>query len=172
MASVADAAMLRSELSGSVVMKKTVVHLLMVSMYLFVSGGGGGCKKSVPTEEMTHAAEVAKTDATGEEAEVVSGDVGAMIDLRILYAGLPDTDRQKDFVKFLSGHFEKVGVGDYLNFRAEQADGFDVVILDHDGADFRAPRPDVPRDYSRATVTMGVPGAFISNSLGLKTGYL
>jgi hypothetical protein len=107
-----------------------------------------------------------------EPAEVVSGDVGEKIDLRILYAGLPDTDRQKDFVKFLSGHFEKVGVGDYLNFTSDQADGFDVVILDHDGAEFRAPRPDVGRDYSRATVTMGVPGAFISSSLGLKTEYL
>ncbi len=172
MAPVADQAMLKSELSVSIVMKKTVVFLLIVSMYLFVSGGVGGCKKSVPTEEMTEAAEVAKTDATGEEVEVVSGDVGEKIDLRILYAGLPDTDRQKDFVKFLGGHFEKVGVGDYLNFRAEQADGFDVVILDHDGADFRAPRPDVSRDYSRATVTMGVPGADICSRLDLKTGYL
>ncbi len=148
-----------NELSGSVVMKKAVVYLLMVSMYLFVSGGGSGCKKSVPGEEMTG------------PAEVVSGDVGEKIDLRILYAGLPDTDRKKDFVKFLSGHFEKVGVGDYLNFRAEQADGFDVVILDHDGADFRALRPDVPRDYSRATITMGVPGALICSNLGLKTAY-
>ncbi len=106
-----------------------------------------------------------------EAGKVVIDESTAKIDLRILYAGLPDTDRQKDFVKFLSGHFEKVGVGDYLNFRAEQANGFDVVILDHDGADFRAPRPDVPRDYSRATITMGVPGALICSNLGLKTAY-
>jgi hypothetical protein len=152
-------------------MKKTVVYLLMVSMCLFAAGGVSGCKKSVPPEEMTEPAEVAKTDAAVEEAEVVSGDAGAKIDLRILYAGLPDTDRQKDFVKFLSGHFEKVKVGDYLNFKAEQADGFDVVILDHDGVDEKAPRPDVPRDYSRATVTMGVPGADICSRLDLKTGY-
>ena len=152
-------------------MKKTVVYVLMVSMCLFASGGGSGCKKSVPTEEMTEPVEVAKADATVEEVEVVSGDAGAKIDLRILYAGLADTDRQKDFVKFLSGHFEKVKASDYLNFRAEQADGFDVVILDHDGAEFRAPRPDVPRDYSRATITMGVPGALICSNLGLKTAY-
>ena len=105
------------------------------------------------------------------KVEVVSGDAGGKINLKILYAGLLDTDRQKDFVKFLGGHFEKVGVGDYLNFRAEQADGFDVVILDHDGAEFRSPRPDVPRDYSRATITMGVPGALICSNLGLKTAY-
>ncbi len=153
-------------------MKKTVVHLLMVSMYLFVSGGGSGCKKSVPTEEMTDAAEVAKAHATGEEAEVVSSDVGAKIDLRILYAGLPDTDRNKDFTEFLSGHFRKVGTVNYNDFKPELADGFDVVILDHDGVDTRAPVPELSRSYSRATVTMGVPGADICSRLGLKTGYL
>lgn len=153
-------------------MKKRVVYLLMVSMYLLVSGGVSGCKKSVPTGEMTEPVEVVKADATVEEAEVVSGDAGAKIDLRILYAGLPDTDRQKDFVKFLSGHFEKVKASDYLNFKAEQADGFDVVILDHDGVDTGAPTPKLSRDYSRATVTMGVPGADICSRLSLKTGYL
>ncbi len=161
-----------NELSGSVVMKKAIVHLLMVSMYLFVSGGGSGCKKSVPTEEMTEPAEVTKADATGEEAEVVSGDVGEKIDLRILYAGLPDTDRQKDFVKFLSGHFQRVGTVNYNYFKPELAEGFDVVILDHDGVDTGAPTPNLSRDYSRATVTMGVPGADICSRLSLKTGYL
>ena len=152
-----------NELSGSVVMKKTVVYLLMGSMYLFVSGGGSGCKKSGPGEEMTEPA---------EEAEIVSGDVGEKIDLRILYAGLPDTDRQKDFVKFLSGHFQRVGVVNYNHFKPELADGFDVVILDHDGVDTGAPTPNLSRDYSRATVTMGVPGADICSRLSLKTGYL
>lgn len=141
-------------------MRKAVVHLLMVSMYLFVSGSGSGCKKSVPGEEMT------------EPAEVVSGDVGEKIDLRILYAGLPDTDRNRDFTEFLSGHFRKVGIVNYNYFKPELAEGFDVVIFDHDGVDFSAPTPNLSRDYSRATVTMGVPGADICSRLGLKTGYL
>ncbi len=152
-------------------MKKAVVLLLTVSIGVYVLGGVGGCKKSVPDGGAGRTARPEETERVDKEVEVVSDEGGEKIDLRILYAGLPDTDRQKDFVKFLSGHFEKVGVGDYLNFRADQADGFDVVILDHDGADFWAPRPDVPRDYSRATITMGVPGALICSNLGLKTAY-
>lgn len=153
-------------------MKKMIVCVQAVSMCLLVFGALGGCRKEVPGDKTGQAAEVEKKDAVDMEVEVVSGDAGDKINLRILYAGLLDTDRQKDFVKFLSGHFKEVGIADFLNFKPTQTEDFDVVILDHDGAEFRAPRPDVSRDYSRATITMGVPGAFISNNLGLKTAYL
>lgn len=143
-------------------MKKMIVCVLAVSACLLVLGVLGGCKKEIPD---------AKTEP-GTEVEVVSGDGGDKINLKILYAGLLDTDRQKDFVKFLSGHFKEVGIGDYLNFNPAQAEGFDVVILDHDGVDTQAPTPDLSRDYCRATVTMGVPGADIGSRMGLKTAYL
>ena len=153
-------------------MKKKIVCVLVVSACLLVFGVLGGCDKEIPGGDTEQSAEVEKTTTPTKEVEVVSGDGGGKINLKILYAGLVDTDRQKDFVKFLSGHFKEVGIADFLNFKPAQTEGFDVVILDHDGAEFRAPWPDVPRDYSRATITMGVPGAFISNNLGLKTAYL
>ncbi len=152
-------------------MKKMIVCVLAVSACLLVFSVLGGCKKEVPGAKTGQAAQVEKTQSPPKEVEVVSDDGPDKINLKILYAGLLDTDRQKDFVKFLSGHFIEVGIGDYLNFKPDQAEGFDVVILDHDGAEYWAPRPDVPRDYSRATITMGVPGALICRNLGLKTAY-
>jgi len=92
--------------------------------------------------------------------------------LRILYAGLLETDRAKNFVAFLGEHFPKVETTDYNSFTASQATGFDVTIIDHDGVDNRAPRPLLYSIYSAATVTVGVPGARICDDMGLKTGYL
>ncbi len=153
-------------------MKKMIVCVLAVSACLLVFGVLGGCDKEIPGGDTEQSAEVEKTTTPTKEVEVVSGDGGDKINLKILYAGLVDTDRQKDFVKFLSGHFKEVKVADYLTFKPAQAEGFDVVILDHDGSDTQAPTPDLPRDYSAATVTMGVPGADIGGRLDLKTAYL
>ncbi len=153
-------------------MKKMIVCVLAVSACLLVLGVLGGCKKEIPGAKTGQPAQVEKTLSPAKEVEVVSDDEPDKINLKILYAGLLDTDRQKDFVKFLSGHFKQVGIGDYLNFNSAQADGFDVVILDHDGVDTQAPTPDLSRDYCRATVTMGVPGADIGSRMGLKTAYL
>lgn len=94
------------------------------------------------------------------------------IDLRLLYVGHPVSAREADFVGFLKSHFEEVTTGDLAKFGETDADGFDVVILDYDGDGFKAPRARLKRDYSRATVTVGVVGAFICNGRGLKTGYL
>ena len=52
------------------------------------------------------------------------------ISLRILYAGMPGTARQKDFVSFLTRHFAEVKSVDVASFKEEQATGSDVVILD------------------------------------------
>ena len=94
--------------------------------------------------------------------------------LRILYAGLLETDRAKDFVAFLGEHFPKVETTDYnsFSFTGREATGFDVTIIDHDGADTKAPRLWLSPFYSGATVTVGVPGAKICSRLSLKTGYL
>ena len=92
--------------------------------------------------------------------------------LRVFYAGHPGTSRESDFVGFLEKHVTKVGKGDLAKFSGKQADGFDVVILDYDGAGFGSPRPPLPRSYTRSTITVGVTGAQIGGNMGLKTGYL
>ena len=89
-----------------------------------------------------------------------------------MYAGLSNTDRSKDFVSFLKKHFRQVQTTDYNTFTGTHTADFDVAIIDYDGADTRSPRPNIRRQYARATVTMGVPGAFICSNLSLKTGYL
>ena len=94
------------------------------------------------------------------------------IGLRILYAGLPNTDRAKDFVDFLKKHFQQVETTDYKTFTGSYTAGFDVAIIDYDGLDTRAPLPNINRQYARATITMGVPGADLCSRLSLKTGYL
>ena len=94
------------------------------------------------------------------------------IDLRILYAGHPGSDREKDFVRFLTEHFRQVRTGDLANFKEKQTEGFDVIILDYDGDGFKAPRPRLSFEYTRPTVTVGVAGALICDSESLKTGYL
>jgi hypothetical protein len=99
---------------------------------------------------------------------------GEKIDLKILYAGKPGSGRERDFVEFLKEHFTAVTNTDMSKFTVAQAAGVDVVLLDWDGTSeevFKAPRPKLGEGYSRATVTIGVPGAFICGQRGLKTGY-
>lgn len=99
------------------------------------------------------------------------------IPLRILYAGMPDTERQKDFVTFLSLHFKEVRTTDVVSFKEEQAQGSDVVILDKDGIQWgsRGGNPlydlKISDKYSRATVSLGIPGAFLYDRMDLKPGY-
>ena len=92
--------------------------------------------------------------------------------LRILYAGHPDSEREKDFVEFLSKHFEVVETGNLKAFTDSDAEGFDVTVFDYDGDGFKAPRPSISRNFSQPVVTVGVVGAFISGSQSLKTDYL
>ncbi|UCE48193.1 MAG: hypothetical protein JSW47_21660 [Phycisphaerales bacterium] len=99
------------------------------------------------------------------------------ISLRILYAGMPGTARQKDFVSFLISHFAEVKSVDVSSFTAEQANESDVVILDKDGIQWgsRGGNPlsnlRLSKDYSRATLALGIPGAFFYDRMGLKPGY-
>ena len=94
------------------------------------------------------------------------------IPLKILYVGLPETDRQKDFVAFLSKHFKQVTTGDLAEFNDAGAEAVDVVIFDYEGESSEAPMPDISDDYSAPTITLGVVGANISSELGLATGYM
>ncbi len=108
----------------------------------------------------------------GQEASAES-----KISLRVLYAGMPGTARQKDFVSFLGKHFVEVKSVDVGSFTQEQANDSDVVILDKDGIQWanRGGNPlsdlKLPKSYSRATLALGIPGAFLYDRMRLKPGY-
>ncbi len=86
--------------------------------------------------------------------------------------GLPDTERQKDFVTFLSGHFEQVDTADYFAFTEEQTRDCDVAIFDKDGLEWKSLDINVSGGYSRATVSLGVPGAFWIRRVSSRMGYM
>ena len=109
----------------------------------------------------------------GQQEPSANGKIG----LRILYAGMPDTARQKDFVSFLSKHFVAVKAVDVKTFTEAQAKDSDVVILDKDGIQWGSRGGDplsdlkLPETYSRATLSLGTPGAFLYDRMHLKPGY-
>jgi len=130
------------------------------------------CKKKGQPEETQQAVPAEETQQVSTSEDIDKIDVSEKIGLRILYAGLPNTERSKDFVEFLTRHFKQVESTDYNTFVENKSAGFDVTIIDYDGQDTRAPLPSISRQYSRATVTIGSPGADLCSRLSLKTGYL
>ncbi len=140
---------------------------LVFTLTIFIS-----CKKKEQPEEARQAVPAEEKQQVSTSEEIDKIDVSEKIDLRILYAGLPNTERSKDFVEFLTKHFNEVESTDYNTFVENKTAGFDVTIIDYDGQDTRAPLPSISREYSRATVTIGSPGADLGNRLSLKTGYL
>jgi hypothetical protein len=95
-----------------------------------------------------------------------------MSKLRILYAGHPGSDREKDFVGFLKKYFDVVQTGNLETFKEADTQGFDVTLLDWDWNEFKTPRPMVSPKFSRPLVTLGVPGGLMCDRWRLKTGYL
>jgi len=130
------------------------------------------CRKKTPEpepEKQPADSNVAET-ATAIESQppVASGK----IPLRVLYVGLPDTERQNDFVTFLGKHFTQVDTADYNSFKEEQTKDCDVAIFDKDGLEWAPLDVDVSPQYSRATVSLGVPGAFWVRRVSRKMGYM
>ncbi len=133
-------------------MKKKLIVMLTIVLLMFIWDPVlGGSKDSAKIEKVA---------------------IKAKLDINILYAGLPETDRAKDFMGFLGKYFKAVTFTDFNAFDENKTAGYDIVILDHDGEAFRAKLPKISKKYSRATITMGVPGAFICSRLSLKTSYL
>jgi hypothetical protein len=170
------------EFCRSIIVKKT---LFAAGMFVLCVAVFSGCRKKAdpgaapaPRPEVHAAAsqpEPPQTDDSARPADVPAppADMPAgKIALKILYAGRKGTDRAWDFAEFLKANFAEVGEGDYAAFQPEQAAGFDVVVLDYDGVALNAPRLNLPPDYARATLTLGVPGADLGSQLNLKTGYL
>jgi len=92
--------------------------------------------------------------------------------LKVLYAGRPGSDREKDFVAFLKEHFDTVRTGNLQTFKETDTQGFDVTLLDWDANEFKGPRPRLSESFSRPMITLGVPGGLIASQWRLKTGYL
>jgi hypothetical protein len=92
--------------------------------------------------------------------------------LKILYAGQPGSDREKDFVGFLKKYFDVVQTGNLETFKEADTQGFDVTLLDWDSGQINGPKPKVSESFSRPVVTLGVPGGLICRQWRLKTGYL
>lgn len=92
--------------------------------------------------------------------------------LKILYAGRPGSDREKDFVGFLKKYFDVVQTGNLETFKEADTQGFDVTLLDWDSGQINGPKPKVSESFSRPVVTLGVPGGLICRQWRLKTGYL
>jgi len=97
---------------------------------------------------------------------------GEISKLRVLYAGHPGSDREKDFVSFLKKYFEVVQTGNLQTFQETDTQGFDVTLLDWDTNDFEGPRPKISESFARPMITLGVPGGLICSEWRLKTGYL
>jgi len=140
---------------------------LVFTLTIFIS-----CKKKEQPEDTQQAVSTEETKHISASDKIDKIDASEKIDLRILYAGLPNTERAKDFVDFLTKHFKEVETTDYNTFTESKTAGFDVTIIDYDGQDTRAPLPSISREYSRASITVGSPGAKLGNRLSLKTGYL
>lgn len=92
--------------------------------------------------------------------------------LKILSAGRPGSDREKDFVGFLKKYFDVVQTGNLQTFKEADTQGFDVTLLDWDTNEFKGPRPRISESFARPLITLGVPGGLICSQGRLKTGYL
>ena len=146
--------------------------VLLLSLVLTLSG----CKKKESPSAQDETQNETPKSAARPQAQLKTID--DKIQLRVLYVGLTDTERQKDFVSFLSENFTEVKTVDLYTFKEQQTKDSDVIILDKDGiqwgsrggkplSDFR-----VSSQYSRPTITLGIPGAFWTDRMRLKTGYM
>jgi hypothetical protein len=103
-----------------------------------------------------------------------SANVNPRLDrsLKILYAGRPGSDREKDFVGFLQKHFALVRTGNLETFQEADTQGFAVTLLDWDFGVFEGPCPVLSEAFSRPVITLGVHGSMMCSRWRLKTTYL
>lgn len=110
-----------------------------------------------------------------------------LLDLKVLYAGHPGSDREEDFRSFLQAHVRRVATTDYRTFAAEQARYYDVILFDWTsiyprdrdgriagntgGLDIPAP-PRLPSDFDRPAILIGQAGGSVADALCLKAAGL
>ena len=110
-----------------------------------------------------------------------------VIALKVLYAGNPGSDREKDFTTFLKKSFANVGTIDYRTFRESDAKNHDVIILDWTSIYPRDDRgkikqatsglnsptpPQLSNNFDRPTVLIGAAGGFATRQSQLKINWL
>ena len=127
-----------------------------------------GCGEKGPGPESQQQSNTVETTIKTVQPIVSS----SKIPLRVLYVGLPDTERQKDFVTFLGKHFSQIDTADYDAFTEGQTKDCDVAIFDKDGLEWKPLDINVSSEYSRATVSLGVPGAFRVRRVSQNMGYM
>ena len=155
---------------------REVIRIVLTAGLLLAVSSCWGCRKKEP--EPKPAEQVAESNAPETVVETASVPEeqptasSGKIPLRVLYVGLPDTERQKDFVTFLGKHFTRVETADYNTFKEEQTKDCDVAILDKDGLEWKPLDINVSGQYCRATVSLGVPGAFWVRKVSQKMGYM
>jgi len=111
--------------------------------------------------------------STGSQAQSPSPPAaGEVSKLRILYAGRPGSDREKDFVGFLKQYFDVVQTGNLETFQEADTRGFDVTLLDWDVPVLKGPCPAFSDGFSRPVITLGVHGSMICSRGRLKMTYL
>jgi hypothetical protein len=113
-----------------------------------------------------------KKEPRGFRAGPTDSPASSSNGLRILYAGRPGSDREKEFVAFLREHFGVVETGNLQTFKEVDAQGFDVTILDYDADDLSAPGPTLSPLFSKPLITLGVAGGHMGRRWRLKTAYL
>jgi hypothetical protein len=145
---------------------------LCVWLFIAILLNLSGCKQKDQAQEVQEQEQVeqAQDKALVDQGGLIGSD--GKIKLRILCTTSPKVGRTDDFVTFLNKHFIKVARTDYKSFQEEQAKDFDVVIIDYGMERPGTPVPQLSPAYSRATVTMGVPGSMVCRRLNLKPGYL
>jgi hypothetical protein len=109
------------------------------------------------------------------------------INLKVLYAGNPGSDREKDFTSLLERHFTRVAAMSYEAFKERDAKDHDVVILDwtsiyprdEHGAiakeftSLKSPKaPKLSGSYDRPTILIGAAGISAVRPLKLKLDWL
>jgi hypothetical protein len=109
------------------------------------------------------------------------------IALKVLYAGNPASDREKDFTSFLKKSFARVGTTDYRTFRESDAKDHDVIILDwtsiyprdeqgkikQESSGLNSPTPpQLSNNFDRPTILIGAAGGFATNQSQLKINWL
>jgi hypothetical protein len=111
--------------------------------------------------------------STGSHGQSPSAPAaGAMSKLRLLYAGRPGSDREKDFVTFLKKHFDVVQTGNLETFKEADTQGVDVTLLDWDLPVLKGPCPALSENFSRPVITLGVHGSVLCSRWRLKMTYL
>ena len=109
-------------------------------------------------------------------------DPAQKIDLKVLYAGAPESRRTTDFTEFLGKTFTEVGSVELKSLDAKAAAKYDVVIVDspspyRPGTDTRSAfkmqeAPKLTLDFTKPTILMGAAGGAVLGDLKIKLQWL